>query len=342
MGDSPEQSRRLPRINFVPLSVPADRRLQTASVITWSVLPMIVPAFFLLLCSLPPFWPLIIGYLIWMSFDKASIHGSRAVPALRQSNFFKHFANYFPVALIKTADLPPSRKYIFGYHPHGIIGMGAIANFGSDATHFSKLFPGVEPHLCTLASNFKIPFYRDVLMALGICSVSRRSCQNILRKGPGQSLTIVVGGATESLSAVPGTNDLTLKRRMGFIKLAVTEGADLVPVFSFGENDIFAQLTSDKESFLHKFQKWWQAKTGFTLPLFHGRGMLNYSIGLMPFRRGITSVVGRPIKVERIEKPTSKDLEEVQQRYIDELMHIWDTYKDLYAPNRKREMTLIE
>lgn len=33
--------------------------------------------------------------------------------------------------------------------------------------------------------------------------------------------------------------------------------------------------------------------------------------------------VGRPIKVERIEKPTSKDLEEVQQRYIDELMHIW-------------------
>jgi len=50
--------------------------------------------------------------------------------------------------------------------------------------------------------------------------------------GPGQSLTIVVGGATESLSAVPGTNDLTLKRRMGFIKLAVTEGADLVPVFS--------------------------------------------------------------------------------------------------------------
>lgn len=130
-----------------------------------------------------------------MMFDKASIHGSRAIPALRQSNFFKHFAkyvpvsvaalmrSYFPVALIKTADLPPSRKYIFGYHPHGIIGMGAISNFGSDATHFSKLFPGVEPHLCTLASNFKIPFYRDVLMALGICSVSRRSCQNILRKG---------------------------------------------------------------------------------------------------------------------------------------------------------------
>lgn len=110
--------------------------------------------------------------------------------------------------------------------------MGAIANFGSDATDFSKLFPGVEPRLLTLASNFRVPFYRDVLMAMGICSVSRRSCQNILRKGPGSAIVIVVGGATESLAAVPGTADLTLKRRMGFIKLAVTEGADLVPVFS--------------------------------------------------------------------------------------------------------------
>jgi hypothetical protein len=51
-------------------------------------------------------------------------------------------------------------------------------------------------------------------------------------------LTIVVGGAAESLSAHPGTADLTLKRRKGFIKLAIRQGADLVPVFSFGENDV--------------------------------------------------------------------------------------------------------
>lgn len=25
----------------------------------------------------------------------------------------------------QTAELPPHRRYIFGYHPHGIIGMGA-------------------------------------------------------------------------------------------------------------------------------------------------------------------------------------------------------------------------
>jgi hypothetical protein len=67
------------------------------------------------------------------------------------------------------------------------------------------------------------------------------------RAGPGSSLTIVVGGAAESLSAHPGTADLTLKRRKGFIKLAIRGGADLVPVFSFGENDVRHPLSSSRQ-----------------------------------------------------------------------------------------------
>lgn len=63
-------------------------------------------------------------------------------------------------------------------------------------------------------------------------------CNNNDHLGPGNAITIVVGGAAESLAAVPGTADLTLKRRMGFLRLALTQGADLVPVFSFGENDV--------------------------------------------------------------------------------------------------------
>lgn len=56
----------------------------------------------------------------------------------------------------------------------------------------------------------------------------------------------MVGGAAESLSAHPGTADLTLKRRKGFIKLAIRQGADLVPVFSFGENDVRFRTTINR------------------------------------------------------------------------------------------------
>lgn len=102
--------------------------------------------------------------------------------------------------------------------------MGAIANFGTTATEFPSSFPGITPHLLTLASNFHIPIYRDIIMAMGLCSVSKKSCERILRKGNGQAITIVVGGATESLSAHPGTADLTLRRRLGFIKIAIRNG----------------------------------------------------------------------------------------------------------------------
>ena len=69
-----------------------------------------------------------------------------------------------------------------------------------------------------------MPLYRDILLALGICSVSKRACQKILDRGPGEAITIVVGGAAESLSAHPGTADLTLRKRLGFIKIAIRQG----------------------------------------------------------------------------------------------------------------------
>lgn len=179
-------------------------------------------------------------------------------------------------------------------------------------------------------------------MLHGISSVSKRACKNILKLGPGNAITIVVGGAAESLSAHPGTFDLTLKKRLGFIKVAMREGADLVPVFSFGENDIYDQLANEKGSKVYKLQKQFQKIFGFTLPLFHGRGIFNYNYGLMPFRHPIVSVIGRPIKVEQCLNPTTEQIHEVQKLYIDELVRIWDKYKDLYAKNRTKELTLVE
>lgn len=234
------------------------------------------------------------------------------------------------------------QNYIFGYHPHGIISMGALANFGSEATGFSKEFPGINCRLLTLTSNFGIPFYRDYLLAIGMASVSRKSCEHILRLGPGNSIAIVIGGAAESLHAFPGTNDLTLKRRLGFIKLAIRTGSCLVPCFSFGENDIFDQVNNTQGTYLHKFQKKFQKMFGWTTPLVLGRGIFNYDVGFMPHRKPITSVVGRPITVQQQMQPTQEYVQQVQQEYIDELFRVWNKYKDELAKDRVKELTLVD
>lgn len=94
---------------------------------------------------------------------------------------------------------------------------GALCTFATESTGFSHFYPGIIPHLLTLTSNFRVPFYRDILLAMGVCSVSKQSCSNVLKNGPGHAITIVVGGAAESLSARPGTADLTLRKRYAYI-----------------------------------------------------------------------------------------------------------------------------
>ncbi|KAF9528937.1 diacylglycerol acyltransferase-domain-containing protein [Crepidotus variabilis] len=330
-------------VDFVPAQIPRKRRVQMLVVAIWSTMIVTTTSVWLILCSFPPLWPLLALYYMWSHFiDKAPTHGGRSSHLFRSSRFWRYFADYYPASFLKEADLPADRPYVFGYHPHGIIGMGALATFATEATGFSNAFPGIKPHLLTLASNFTMPFYRDILLALGVCSVSKESCSNILKSGPGSSITIVVGGAAESLSAHPGTADLTLRKRLGFIKVAIQHGADLVPVFSFGENDIYQQMPNEKGTTVYALQRKFQSIFGFTLPLFHGRGLLNYNIGLMPYRRRIVAVIGRPIHVEQCDKPTLEELTRVQKKYIEELTRIWNAYKDTFAKARLRELMIID
>ena len=61
-----------------------------------------------------------------------SIHSTaRAVLFVKRLQLWRWMRDYFPVSCIKTTDLDPSRNYIFGYHPHGIIGLGAWINFAT-------------------------------------------------------------------------------------------------------------------------------------------------------------------------------------------------------------------
>jgi hypothetical protein len=95
------------------------------------------------------------------------------------------FRDFFPISLHKTAELNPDDRYIFGYHPHGIIGFGAISCFATEAHNFRKLFPGIDVYLVTLPVNFRIPFLREIYLMLGLLDASKETFKTILTGGPG-------------------------------------------------------------------------------------------------------------------------------------------------------------
>ncbi|KAK9778446.1 putative diacylglycerol O-acyltransferase [Seiridium cardinale] len=345
----PLQTEPYAKIRWAPFNVPAKRRLQTLAVLVHCLCIGTLVSIFFALCANPFAWPLLLVYLMHLLTSNAATDGSLRY----RSEWFRHsyiwdlFAGYFPAHLHKTHDLPPTRKYIFGYHPHGIISHGAWAAFATEALGFAEKFPGITNSLLTLENNFRIPLYRDYVLAMGVRSVSKDSIANILTRGGsnnegmGRAVTIVIGGARESLEAQPGSMRLVLKQRKGFIKLAVRTGADLVPVLAFGENDLYDQLRPKEHPLVHKIQMFILKVWKFTLPFLHGRGIFNYDVGLMPYRRPLNVVVGAPIKVQQYKRVDDQEIDRLHDLYVKELLKLWDRYKDEFVPNRQEELEIV-
>lgn len=283
---------------------------------------------------------LLLVYVAWYTFlDDAPQRGGRFCRSLRQRKFWGHFAAFFPMKLTRSAELDPTKNYIFGYHPHGIISVGALCNFATEATGFAELFPGIDLRLLTLAMNFRVPLLREYLLGLGVNDVSSTSCRRNLGRGPGASIMIVVGGARESLETKQGHADLVLEHRKGFVKMALKTGASLVPVFSFGENDVFGVYHSSR---LAKFQIRMQKKLGFAVPFFFGRALtggvlhrlFGLNVGVMPLRVPIHSVVGRPIHLEKVEVPSQEQIDEAHKSYVKELKRIYEEWHKTYEQER--------
>ncbi|KAA0196989.1 hypothetical protein HAZT_HAZT000709 [Hyalella azteca] len=122
----------------------------------------------------------------------------------------------------------------------------------------------------------------------GAVSATRASMDHLLgREGSGRALCLVVGGAPESLDCHPGQVLLHLEKRKGFAKMALRHGAALVPMFGFGENDVYDQVANPKGSLVRRVQDALQHMFGLAPCIFMGRGVFQYSFGIVPYRKPI-------------------------------------------------------
>ena len=169
-------------VDFAPLWVPLERRLQVVSVLFYVNCFLIFPIVFTIgtiLLLLTSYYWVVLGYLIWFVYDvyieKTASKGGRRSEWLRNAKHMHYFRDYFPLHLVKTANLSQHKNYIFATHPHGILCCSLFGNFASEATGFSKLFPGIRPHLLTLAQNFRWPLLRGYILWMGKTCLSLSS-----------------------------------------------------------------------------------------------------------------------------------------------------------------------
>ncbi|KAG5502898.1 hypothetical protein JKF63_04669 [Porcisia hertigi] len=318
------------------IRTPGERRLQSLIIsgfIFFTGIPICLVITTLLLLSRYTA-PLMVMYLIWMLTFGRPTHPQQKNLFFTRCFLWRYYRDYFPVRLVVPEPvrrrIDKERNYFFVYHPHGIHSFGALVNFGMDRNNASKLLNGITIHLQTLSINFYVPLWRQLSIWMGCGDASASCIRKTLRSGAGQSIMLVVGGAEEALMAKPNRNDLLLFKRKGFIKIALQEGTPLVPVYGFGENNVYGVMDLTNEPWIQCLLRLCKQCVGFVVPLIRGRGFFHFNYGPLPHRSPIVVVVGEPLEVPHIPNPTKEDLDVWQGKYIECLCKLYNDHRGIY------------
>ena len=161
------------------------------------------------------------------------------------------------------------RGVMYAFEPHAVFpfgpAFGAVHRLGEYLQHFKALGASIVGW---------IPVIRTLAKAgAGMVPVDRASIESQWRADPSAALGIVPGGIGEMFYAdtpnrspqgLPLDETLLLSSRKGFIRLALQQGASIVPIFVFGSSATFKL-----------WPKWrwlrdWSRKVGMFLSLPYG------------------------------------------------------------------------
>jgi hypothetical protein len=137
-------------------------------------------------------------------------------------------------------NLEKGKNYIFACQPHGVLSFCGICSSIKSDVQYRKMNSAVASSLL----NF--PILKNVMGIFTLIDASAKSLTKVLREKAGieGSVVLYVGGIAEIFKTSRLEERLHLSQRKGFIKLALREGVDIVPVYLFGNTSILSVVST--------------------------------------------------------------------------------------------------
>lgn len=191
---------------------------------------------------------------------------------------------------------------------------------------FSRNLDHLHPHKfvgCVTSSIFAVPLMKHFMAWTRAVDADRQSISNLINRG--ESPTICPGGVQEVLEMEPGSKEcvLYLKRRRGIVKLALKHGTPILPSFTFGQRDAYS-FWIPRTTWMRKLS----SKLQFSPMVYFGIFNLPFS---QPRPVHVNVVVGTPIKVEKNEAFTDKDIDGVQDELLTAMERIYEQNKEKFG-----------
>jgi hypothetical protein len=252
-------------------------------------------------------------------------------PEFLYHSFWEYLWNYFSYKISYPENFVFSNTipYIYAEFPHSFFPMGQFISqpFVSFLTRKETIKPGneiIKPRFVKGGGADVTLLYPFVRQIYGWCGVISASKSSILQHIPTYNIALIPGGIAEMSRVSEDMEIVYLKKRKGFIKLALETGSSLVPVYHFGNTKILTKLNTSKsfDNFCRK------VRFGFFYPI--GRFLLP-----IPKRYPILTAVGNPITVVKNENPTEEDINTLHEIFVNKLVELFDEYKHCVGWNNR-------
>jgi len=169
---------------------------------------------------------------------------------------------------------------------------------------------------------FRIPILRWILLTFGCCvPATKQGMHKLLREHT--TFGIIPGGSEEVAIHQAGKENIYILKRAGFVKYALQYGFTIVIAFTFGESDLYRSVGLFKGLNL-----WLVKRFGFVLPIFAG----HWLVPLLPRPDvALNTVLGKAIKLPRIEDPSPELVAKWHAIYIAELEALYEAHKEQFG-----------
>ena len=217
------------------------------------------------------------------------------------------------------------KQHIFLFHPHGVFSVANIMHVGTEFTNWPvRAIKGT-------ALNWLVwlPFGTEILERLHFVPSNYDDMRKVLESG--ESLSVCLGGVREILYTESSMMKLSILKKRGIFKLALEKGTPLVPVLSYGENELFDIMKGSWITWLQNIL----IRYGLCAPIPTIDSCIKwYGILKGPLPEPIRTVVGSPVSVPDAHEPAEDEIDDLRARYFAALDSLYEKTRPVsYSKN---------
>eukprot|EP00899_Mesostigma_viride_P029039 jgi/Mesvir1/931/Mv17489-RA.1 len=231
----------------------------------------------------------------------------------------------------------PKKKYLFAELPHGVFPHGEFLSMSLA----SRFLPTHNVTGVGASVLFGVPLLRYIFAWLGTVPATSQNISACFESGSHVGVTI--GGIAEMFMVSTTQERIYLRKRKGFVRVAIKNGAAIVPIFFFG-NSLLYGLVGAKNDPVHAAASpkpkptllLTRASTALRHLMMRASRKVHMSLlffyGMLgpitvPYHRPIKMVLGKAIPVVQMDEPTQEEVDRLHALFVKHVEELYEKHR---------------